>query len=304
MQLLRGILLSISVLMLSPSHGQSLLIPSDSLNKTRTVGVSAFNGLAWGGSITALHFVWYKDFDKTGFHFFDDSHEWMQMDKLGHTTVSWHMARASGDLYEWSGMDHKHASLLGAGYSFAYMATFEMLDAYNVQWGFSWSDLGFNALGSLSYGVQEFFWNRQFFKIKFSDHHSGLAEYRPDVLGSDPMSRMLKDYNGQTYWMSFNPVHWFKPDSKIPKWINLSVGYGIEDHLVGNGSTYVINDGATQQSFTPYRQLYLSFDIDFEEIPVQSKWLKMVLRGVNIVKIPFPTLEVSQGSVKFHPLYF
>lgn len=281
-----------------------MLENSESFNKKRTVGVSIFNGVAWGGSISALQFVWYKDFEKSKFHFFNDSHEWLQMDKMGHLTVSWLMARSAGDLYEWSGINHKKAALLGAGYSFAYMTTFEMLDAYNVDWGFSMSDLGFNAFGSMSYGIQEYFWDKQFFKIKFSDHQSGLAHYRPEILGSDWTSQMLKDYNGQTYWASFNPFHWFNPNSKVPKWINFSIGYGINDQLIGDGGTYVIQDGNNQLTFEPYRQVYFSLDIDLEEIPVSSPFLKLVFRSLNIIKVPFPALELSRGNLQFHPFYF
>lgn len=273
-------------------------------NKKRTIGVSVFNGTAWAGSIAALQFVWYNDFEKSPFHTFNDSREWQQMDKVGHLVTSWNFARAGGDLYEWSGINHKTSSIIGAAYSIGYMTTFELLDAYNVQWGFSWSDVAFNSLGSLTYFTQEFLWNHQYAKFKFSFHNSGLAQYRPNVLGNDFTSRALKDYNGQTYWMSFNPVHWFAPASKIPKWISLSFGYSIQDQLYGDGSVYVLQNGTQQTNFIPYRQYYFSLDVDFEEIPTNKKWLKFIFRTINVVKVPFPALELSQGNLKFRPFYF
>ena len=268
------------------------------------IGTSITGGLAWSGSIAALHFVWYKDFPKTSFHTFDDSKEWQQMDKMGHLYGAWQFGRFAGDLYEWSGLDHKKASLIGAGFSFGYMTTFEFLDATNAQWGFSWADMGFNALGTATYWGQEYFFNEQFAHFKFSYRDSELAQYRPEILGSSFSSRMLKDYNGQTYWMSFNPVYWFKKESKIPKWINLSLGYSINHQLVGNGGTYVITNGNTQLSFTPYREYYLSLDINFEAIETNSRLLKLVFRGLNFIKLPFPALEFSQGKLGFRPLYF
>jgi hypothetical protein len=45
---------------------------------------------------------------------------------------------------------------------------------------------------------------------------------------------MLKDYNGQTYWLSVN-LHSFYKGSKIPKWLNLAIGYGANGMLTGNG---------------------------------------------------------------------
>lgn len=286
------------------ARAQTFFENDSSFNKKRTWGVSIFDAAAWGGSIAALQFVWYDDFAKTSFHTFDDSHEWQQMDKMGHMVTSWNFARAGGDLFEWSGINHRTSSLIGAAYSIGYMTTFEMLDAYSADWGFSVSDVGFNTLGSLTYWSQEFFWDHQYVKFKFSAHKSGLAEYRPEVLGSDFTSRTLKDYNGQTYWLSFNPVHWFNPQSKIPKWITMSLGYGIEDQLYGDGSVYVTQNGTQQLTFVPYRQYYLSFDIDFEEIPVSKPWLKFILRSVNVIKVPFPALEFSQKGIQFRPFYF
>ena len=283
---------------------QNLLEPSSSFNKKRTIGVSAFNAAAWGGSIAALGFVWYDDFEKTPFHLFDDSQEWQQMDKVGHLVTSWNFARAGGDLYEWAGIDHRPASLIGFGYSVGYMTTFELLDAYNADWGFSWSDVGYNTLGSFIYFGQEYLWDYQYLKFKFSFHRSGLAIYRPEVLGNNITSNILKDYNGQTYWVSFNPVHWLAPEAQFPEWINLSFGYGIEDQLYGDGSTYVIHDGTTQLTFNPYRQYYLSLDIDFEAIPTDRNWLKLVFRSMNLLKVPFPALEFSRGGIQFKPFYF
>ena len=283
---------------------QRLLEPSKDYNKGRTIGTSVFCGAGWGGSIMALQFVWYKDFDKSEFHLFNDSHEWMQMDKMGHAFSAWSFARASGDLYEWSGIDHKNSAIIGAGFGFAYLSTFEILDAYNEEWGFSLSDLGANAIGSSLYFGQEYFWNEQRIKMKFSFSNSGLANYRPEVLGNSFSTRLLKDYNGQTYWLSFNPFTVAGKESKIPNWINLALGYGINNHLVGDGSTFVYNNGSTQESFTPYRQYYLSLDVDFEKIPTKSKALKLLFRAINYIKIPFPAVEFSKEGVGFKPFYF
>ncbi len=285
-------------------HGQKLFENDSVFNKKRTIGVSIFDAAAWGGTIGGLWFVWYDDFEKEPFHTFNDNHEWQQMDKVGHMVTSWNFARGCGDLFEWSGLNYKTSSIIGAAYSIAYTSTFELLDGYSKDWGFSWGDVGFNSLGSLTYWSQEFLWNHQYVKMKFSAHNSGLADYRPNVLGSDFLSRTFKDYNGQTYWMSFNPLTWFNSSSKIPSWINLSVGYSIEDQLYGDGSVYVTQTGNTQLNFIPYRQYYFSLDVDFEEIPVQKPWLKFLFRSLNVFKVPFPALEFSEQGIKFRPFYF
>ena len=284
--------------------GYDFLTPKEDFNKPRFIGTTAFCGIGWVGSTLGLQFVWYKDFEKTPFHFFDDSHEWMQMDKMGHGYGSYAFSRASGDLYYWSGLPQKQAAIIGAGFGFLYVSTFEILDAYNEAWGFSWSDISANATGALLYGIQEYTWGEQRIKPKFSFSNSGLAQYRPEVLGNSFSTRILKDYNGQTYWLSFNPFVIANKESVFPKWINLSLGYGINNHLVGDGSTYVVIENGIQSNFTPYRQYYLSLDVDFERIPTNSAWLKITFRLLNHIKVPFPAVEFSKNGINFRPLYF
>jgi hypothetical protein len=297
----------LAYLFLSPFvlNAQSFLENSKTFNKKRTVAVSAINAFNWSASIGGLYYVWYKDLPKVKFHTFNDGHEWQQMDKAGHITTSYNFARAAGDLYQWSGVDNKKSSLIGGSYAFAYMLTFEMLDAYNEEWGFSNYDLLANTSGAALYTVQEYFWDEQFFKPKFSSHATDLNDYRPNILGNGGIESLFKDYNGQTYWLSFNPITMINKDSKVPKWINLSLGYGINNQLIGDGGTYIASlENGNQLSFTPYRQYYLSLDIDWDNIPTDSKLLKLFFRGLNIVKLPFPALELAQSQVKFHPLYF
>jgi hypothetical protein len=286
------------------ANSQSFFDDSETFNKKRIIGVSVINAFNWSASIGGLYFVWYKDLPKIKFHTFNDLDEWQQMDKVGHLTTSWNFARIAGDLYQWSGVNNKKSALIGGGYAFAYMFTFEMLDAFNEDWGFSTYDVLANTSGAALYTVQDYFWDEQFFKPKFSSHGTDLAQYRPNILGSGGVESLFKDYNGQTYWLSFNPVSMVKKDSKMPKWINVSLGYGINNQLIGDGGTFITNSNGQQLSFTPYRQYYLSLDVDWEKINVKSKFLKLVFRGLNIVKFPFPTIEFSKNGLQGHALYF
>jgi len=300
----RYFLVFLVLLTLLKANAQGFLNNADTLNKSRVIGVTSTGATLWVGSIIALNSVWYSDFDKSPFHFFNDSYEWGQMDKLGHAYSAFHTTTLMSDFYQWSGVSQKKSALIGALYGFGYLTTFEFLDAYNSAWGFSLTDVGFNFIGTALSTTQTYIWNERLFNLKFSVHNSGLADYRPNVLGNDFATRTLKDYNGQTYWLSFNPFDWGKNDSKIPAWINLSLGYGINNQLIGDGGTYIVTNGSQQFSFTPYRQYFLSLDIDFEKINTDSRFLQILFRGLNHLKIPFPTLELAEGKLKFHPLYF
>lgn len=284
--------------------GQGFMYRADSLHKNRVIGVSASSVGLGVGAILALKYVWYDDFDKSPFHFFDDSHEWGQMDKLGHFYTSFHFSTLISDFYQWSGVKPRKAALIGGAYSIAYMTSFEFLDAYNTEWGFSWSDISFNVAGAASSTIQTYFWNERRVNLKFSFHESGLAQYRPSVLGNDFPSRTLKDYNGQTYWLSFNPFNWTKNESFLPEWFNISLGYSINNQLIGDGGSYVLTNGSQQTVFTPYRQYFISLDVDFEKIHTNSRALQILFRGLNCVKVPFPAVEYSQGKLAFRPFYF
>jgi hypothetical protein len=136
---------------------------------------------------------------------------------------------------------------------------------------------------------------------KFSFHTTPYASARPTVLGSSATEQILKDYNGQTYWLSVN-LHSFSKDSKIPKWANVAFGYGAEGMITGN-------DEFVNTIFLPEskrtRQFYFSFDADLTKIQTKSHLLKTVFHVFNSIKIPAPTFEInSRGSFKFHYLYF
>ena len=58
-------------------------------------------------------------------------------------------------------------------------------------------------------------------------------------------------------------------------------------------------DGTTHY-FNRYRQAYLSLDVDFTRIKTKSKILKSVFTCINVLKIPFPNLELSERKLKFN----
>src|ERR1700757_2226381 len=63
--------------------------PAFSYNQKRTIGVVAGETCLASGSLVALSQVWYKDYPRTSFHFFNDNGEWLQMDKCGHATTAY-----------------------------------------------------------------------------------------------------------------------------------------------------------------------------------------------------------------------
>ncbi|NJM25235.1 MAG: DUF2279 domain-containing protein, partial [Bacteroidia bacterium] len=55
---------------------------------------------------------------------------------------------------------------------------------------------------------------------------------------------------------------------------------------------------------SPYRQYYLSLDIDLTAIRTRSKFLKTVIFVANMIKIPSPAVSFSKEGTRWHVLYF
>ncbi|PHR32196.1 MAG: DUF2279 domain-containing protein, partial [Fluviicola sp.] len=168
--------------------------PTDSLSKRRAIGTSVGIGSFWSGSMIGLSQVWYSQVEKSPWHSFDDSKNWLQMDKVGHFYISHKISQFCRDKYVWSGVDNKTATWIGAGISIGYQTTFEFFDAYSANWGFSWSDVAANTLGTVSYTAQSLIWDEERIIPKFSYSPTEFAAVRPAVLGSTFAESLLKDY--------------------------------------------------------------------------------------------------------------
>jgi hypothetical protein len=260
---------------------------------------SSANALFTLGTLSVLSSVWYSDFHQSSFHLFDDSREWMQMDKMGHIYAAQHLSELSSNSFEWAGIGPRKSALIGSAVGWGFQFGFELLDGRSKGWGFSFSDIAANTLGSGMFLAQELAWKRQLIRIKYSFQSSPYSGYRPNTLGSNFKEELLKDYNGQTYWFSFSPFEFIETSRNL-KWINLSLGYSVDQKLSGMSNIYLLEG----QVFSAQRQFFLSLDINPEQMNIKSRWLKMVLRPLNWVKIPFPSLEMNASGLKFRPLYF
>lgn len=282
-------------------QAQSFLIPSDTLNKQRRTLVYASEGVVLGGALIGLNQLWYKDYPRSGFHFKNDNSDWMQMDKAGHVYTAYHMGRMGAELLEWSGADKKEQLVYGSTLGFAFLTAVETFDGFSQEWGASWGDVVANASGTLLYVSQELLWKEQRITPKFSFHTTRYAAMRPDVLGKDLKEQLLKDYNGQTYWLSAN-IEAFTKTELLPEWLSFAVGYSAEGMLSGRAETLPPEFASESRR---YRQILFSLDIDFKKIKTKSPVLKTVFSILNTVKIPAPALELSDFSrLRGHWLYF
>lgn len=280
---------------------ETFLKPSDTLYRNRLTTLVISETAIGAGTLIGLNQVWYADYPHSNFHFINDNAEWLQMDKMGHFFSTYHLGRFGANALQWSGASKKSQLLYGSTLGLAFLTTVEVFDGYSANWGASMGDVMANVSGTALYVSQELLWNEQRIVPKFSFHTTPYASRRPAVLGSSLSEQILKDYNGQTYWLSAN-IYSFTKLSKIPKWLNLAIGYGAEGMITGK-------DEFVNTIFLPeherYRQFYLSLDVDLTKIETKSHFVKTILTIFNTLKIPAPAFEIKgNGGSKLHLIYF
>ncbi|MFM7015050.1 MAG: DUF2279 domain-containing protein [Bacteroidota bacterium] len=284
------------------THG---LAQSDSINyKQRKAIVWASGSTAYAAGMTGLYQLWYKDYPQSSFHFFNDNAEWQKQDKLGHVGTAYYLSKWTGELYRYAGYSNNKAAFFGALTGFGFQFTIEMFDGFSSQWGFSSGDFLANTFGAGLYYAQQVGWKDQLVKFKMSYHPTDFPMYNPGLLGENDLQRLFKDYNGQTYWISFNIKGLLFQNKKIPAWLNLALGYtasGMTGARV-NKSTY---NGKEVPQFVREHAFVLSPDIDLTKINSKRKSINFIKEVFGFIKVPLPAIKLkNNGKVSGELIYF
>ncbi len=256
------------------------------LNSARLRIVVGGSALSYGALYGTLAAGWY-DGPKAPFHWFDDSREWAQLDKCGHFWGAFHESRGAVDLLRWAGVPRRQARIWGAPFGFLVQSPLEYFDGRQAQYGASWTDLAANAAGALTLAGELALWDEIRLQPKISYHLTSFAAQRPNTLGRTVAERLLKDYNGQTYWLSADVGAFLGPDSRWPRWLNVAAGYGATGLVYGDPAFNRAN------GFQTTRLFYLAPDINLQGIRTRSKLLRRVFYALNLFRLPLPALEFS-----------
>jgi len=266
------------------------------LNKKRRDILLISEATAYTVALVGLNQLWYADYPKSDFHFINDNSEWLQMDKAGHLTSSYYTGVAGIKAYEWTGMSRKNAIWYGGMTGSFFLTIIEILDGHSAEWGASSGDLIANTSGSLLAIGQALKWNEQRIQLKYSYSPTGFAVQNPEQLGGNNLERALKDYNGQTYWMSFNLKSLLNIYSRdFPQWLSLAIGYS---------GTNMITPYQQKEDNPIRRQYLLSLDVDLTMIKTKSKTWNSILHTFGFLKFPLPALELSNGNFSGHLIYY
>jgi hypothetical protein len=270
----------------------------------RLTTLKIVGGVVYVGSLAALYQFEYKNNLQSHFQIKTYQKDWrMRMDATHHATAAYHIGRMGFDLMRWAGFSEKRSTWLGGLSGFVMLTSQEILDGFDSKWYASISDLATNTFGPALFISQQLLWHDQRIMLKWSYHKTSFPEYDPQHLGTSVFQKMIKDYNGQTFWLSANLRSFRHGDSHLPRWLNIAAGLGI------TGITGPVPNPPLYRSYplpeSVVRHLFfIAPDIDLSRIHTRSAALKWVFEALGFLKIPFPALEFGRKGVKCKSLYF
>lgn len=273
------------------------------LNKTRLITTLSLQAGFLTAGMSYLQFIWYKDVPRVPFEVYKDGKGYLQIDKCGHAYGAYLESTISYYSLRYSGVSKKKALMIGGPMGLLLQAPIEVWDGMYEGWGFSWGDMLANTAGASFFTLQELLFDKQLMKYKFSYAHTEYARKANGYLGATDLGRVFQDYNGHSYWLSI-PLNLSQSDTRIPKWLNIAVGYSANG-MYGEFENITRFRGVSIPPTERYRQYLLSLDVDWTRIKTKSKVLKVLFKGMTVVKLPFPALEYnSLGHIKGYWLYW
>ena len=295
-----NIIIRLSVLLFSiflvvdTGYGQSkvnsFFKPSDTLNIPRRNSVIVFESIVFVGGIIQLNKIFNKDHFSTNCTFINDNSTCLQMDKAAHIFTSYQIGNMSYNLLNWAGVSKKNKLIYGAGMGFVFLTTAEVIDGFSKDSNASYGDIVANAGGTSLFVFQDLLWDEQRIVPKFSFHSSRFVSSNIKTM----KTQIESEFDGQTFWLSANIQSFFKK-SKVTKFLNIAFGYGVEN----------LDNSTLNTNVEPYRQLFLSLDVDLTRIKTNSHLLKTLFSVFNTIKVPAPTIEFSRNNqLKWHFIYF
>lgn len=292
--------------------------PVDSFHKSRFYTTLSAGVVGYSATMYGLNNIWFKNSKTTSFYFYNDWYEWRNMDKFGHAYTAYMETDLIHRMARWTGIPDRKSMWLAAGAANMFQLSIEVLDGFNEKWGFSFWDLGFNVGGSALYVGQELLWDEQRIRLKYSVYPRSYSndivpslnnignqtykERASQLYGNGLASRILKDYNGQTYWLSINPSKFNIPH---PDWLNWSFGISVEN-IYGGYSNQWINEGVQYNPTSPRKTvLYFSPDINWTAFKGENSFINTIFHLLNYLKTPAPAVSLdTNGNLGWYIVVF
>ena len=146
-----ALIITISIISVLFSQAQDSLFRKKSVldfpehvNKKRLTGVCIGSVGLYSSIMVGVGLEWYGKQPNGKFHWFNDLHEWNQVDKAGHFYVPYFTTTFTYNMLRWSGMKNTPAALTAGAFGFLSLAAIEIPDGMTKKYGASWSDIVFD----------------------------------------------------------------------------------------------------------------------------------------------------------------
>ena len=270
---------------------------STKINKGRVLVVSSSLAAVLGGSYLYVENSWWAD-KQTTFHFDDgaDLTYALNVDKVGHFMGGLVAADFFSSSMKWSGMNEKMSHWYGAAFGSGLQLAIEMKDGYAPHWGFSKWDLALGSAGSFWPVAQYYNPDLKAINFKFSYYKRSNIYWDLDRQRGKETNKYVwqDDYPNQTYWITLDVNH-FVETCCWPDWLNVAVGFGIDD-------TQYLNTSNTKTGGN--NEWYIALDYDVPKL--LKKWNsptgKKVKHWLNYFHFPAPTIRISP-KLELYPLF-
>ena len=263
----------------------------------RVLVVSSSLAAVLGGSYLYVENSWWSD-KQIPFHFDDgaDLTYALNVDKVGHFMGGLEAADFFSSSMKWAGMNERKSLWYGAAFGSGLQLAIEMKDAYAPYWGFSKWDLALGSAGSFWPVAQYYNDDLKAINFKFSYYKQSNIYWDLDKQRGKETNKYAwqDDYPNQTYWVTFDVNH-FVETCCWPDWLNVAVGFGIDD-------TQYLNASNTKTGGN--NEWYIALDYDVPKL--LKKWNspagKKVKHWLNYFHFPAPTIRISP-KLELYPLF-
>ena len=270
---------------------------STKIKKGRVLLVGSSLAAVLGGSYLYVESSWWSD-KQIPFHFDDGSDLTyaLNVDKVGHFMGGLEAADFFSSSIQWAGMNERKSIWYGAAFGTGLQLAIEMKDAYAPYWGFSKWDLALGSAGSFWPVAQYYNTDLKAINFKFSYYKRSNIYWDLDKQRGKETNKYAwqDDYPNQTYWVTLDINH-FIETCCWPDWLNVAVGFGIDD-------TQYLNESNSKTGGN--NEWYIALDYDVPKM--LNKWNsptgKKVKHWLNYFHFPAPTIRISP-KLELYPLF-
>ncbi|MFH0733902.1 MAG: DUF2279 domain-containing protein [bacterium] len=219
--------------------------------------------------------AWWKDKRSTKFRVIDDWEYALWIDKIGHLYATTMIAHGLSSAFDAANFPPEKNAIYSSLGALLFQTYIEIEDGYGAQWGFSPGDFYADVLGA-GYHLAKYYYP----VVKNFQPRVSYYPSKKYLNGEHKDGNIIDDYEGQKYWLSLRMKELLPKDiaKYWPSFLMLSVGMGVSD-LDGRGGGN--------------RELYISFDLDWQTLPIPGKIGQLVKNTLNYFHLPMPGVKIS-----------